>query len=122
MIDVGVSANRIDDDGTFFPGILGDLFDWIGESSSDDMRSNFLIFIGKLDVFENNGSLEEGDSSSGDDSFINRCFGRIEGIFDAEFLLFHLDLTCGTDFDNRDPTCELRNPFSEFLSVIIGFG
>lgn len=121
MIDVFMFADRIDDESSFFPSILCDLFDRVGESSSDDMRSDFLIFIAKLDVFEDDGRLEESNSSSGDDPFVDGCFGRIEGVFDAEFLLLHLDLTCSTDFDNCNPTCELRNPFSELLFVVIGF-
>ncbi len=46
----------------------------------------------------------------------------MQGVFNAGFLLFHLDLGGGANLDHRNTAGQLGNALLQFLAIVIGGG
>ena len=65
---------------------------------------------------------EERDAAAGDDAFLDRRAGRVQGVLDAGLLLLHLGLGGGADVDDGDAAGELGEALLELLAVVVGGG
>jgi hypothetical protein len=74
---------------------------WISGLAS--VRCLFEVFI----------DFGEGRATTDDNAFAHRGFGRVKGIFDTEFLVFHLALGEGADFEDGDAIGELGDAFGK---------
>ena len=64
--------------------------------------------------------MDVGGAAAGDDAFLDRCAGRVEGVFHAVFLVLHLGLGRSADTDHRDAACQLRQSLLKLLAVEVG--
>ena len=58
----------------------------------------------------------------GDDAFLDRRAGGVEGVLDAGLLLLHLGLGRGADIDDGDSAGQLGEALLELLAVVVGGG
>ncbi len=65
---------------------------------------------------------QERDAAAGDDAFLDRRAGRVQGVLDAGLLLLHLDLGRGADIDDGDAAGQLGEALLELLAVVVGGG
>ena len=76
----------------------------------------------ELEVVERLLRADESDAAARDDAFFDRRAGRVQGVFDAGFLLLHLGFGRGADVDDGHATGELREALLELLAIVIGGG
>ena len=81
-----------------------------------------LLVAFELEVVEGLLRTDEGDAAAGDDAFFDGRTGRVQGVFDAGFLFFHLGLGRGADIDDGDTAGELGEALLELLAVVIAGG
>ncbi len=55
-------------------------------------------------------------------AFFNGRTGRMQGVFDAGFLLFHLDFGTGTDLDHGNTASQLGQTLLQLFLVVVGGG
>mmetsp|Transcript_16921 Transcript_16921/g.39082 ORF Transcript_16921/g.39082 Transcript_16921/m.39082 type:complete len:311 (+) Transcript_16921:528-1460(+) len=65
--------------------------------------------------------MQQGLSSTGNDSFFDSGASGVQCIDNAVLLLSNLDLGSTSDANDGDATRELRQSFLEFFSLVIGF-
>ncbi len=63
--------------------------------------------------------VQRSDTAACNDAFLHSCFGGSQRILNAEFLLFHLDLSRCTDLDNRDTARQFCQALLQLLFVVI---
>src|SRR5206468_6117923 len=68
------------------------------------------------------GGADQGDAAAGDDAFLDRGAGRVQGVFDAGLFLLELGLGGGADVDLRHAAGEFGQAFLEFFAIVIGSG
>ena len=61
-------------------------------------------------------------SAARHDAFLHCRASGMQSIFHARFLLFHLRLGGGADFDDRHAAGELRQPLLQLLAIVVGRG
>ncbi len=61
-------------------------------------------------------------AAAGDDAFLDGSTGRVQGVFDARFLLLHLDFGRGTDLDQRHTAGQLGDTLLELFLVVVAGG
>jgi hypothetical protein len=76
----------------------------------------------EFEVVESLLGADESDTAAGDDAFFHGRTGRVKGVFDAGFFLFHLGFGCGADVDDGNTTGELGEALLELLAVVIRGG
>ena len=65
---------------------------------------------------------EERHAAAGDDAFLDRRAGGVQGVFDARLLLLHLGLGGGADLDDGHAAGQLGQALLELLAVVVGGG
>jgi hypothetical protein len=78
--------------------------------------------VGALEVLDLGQRAHQGDTAAGDDAFLDRRTGGVQGVFDAGLLLLHLDFGGGTDLDHGHTAGELGQTLLELLAVVVGGG
>ncbi len=72
-----------------------------------------------LQVIERFLRADECHTAARDDAFFNRGASRVQRVFDARFLLFHLGLSRGADVDHGHAAGEFRQTLLQFLAIVI---
>src|SRR6185503_12866695 len=78
-----------------------------------------------VDVFQDKAlesllSAKEGDAAAGNDTLFNGSLGCVHRILDSSLFLLQFGLGRRADLDHRNAANELREPFLELLSVVVG--
>src|SRR5262249_58670392 len=81
-----------------------------------------LVFVFALQLVQGLAGTQEGDTTPGEDAFLNRRLGGMHGIINAILAFLHLDLSSATDADHGNPARKLRQPLLQLLTVVIGGG
>jgi hypothetical protein len=71
----------------------------------------FLVVIGDLDILERLDRAQQRDAAARQYAFLNRSTGRMHGIVNPIFALFHLNLSGTANADHRDAAGELGETF-----------
>src|SRR5699024_2381663 len=102
--------------------VFGDLFQWCFNTDLNDPGAGcFVAFefqVGKRSLC----SFNEGNATTGDDTFFNGSFRVADSVFDASFAFFELDFGCCTGTDDCDTTGQFGQAFLQFLTVVIRIG
>src|ERR1700723_3702851 len=109
-------------DRTVLTGVLGDLTQGHQNRLADDINTNALIVVIRLQLREDKRSARQSDAAPRNNTFFNGCTGCVKSVFNAILAFFHFNLRTTTDADDRDTTCELGETFLEFLAVVVGGG
>ncbi len=75
-----------------------------------------------VDLLDGRDHAEQGGAAAGDDAFVGRGAGGVEGVLDAGLGLLHLGLGRRADADDRDAAGDLRQPLLELLLVVLALG
>src|SRR4028118_1440622 len=102
--------------------ILGDLADRRLQGAADDVDAAGLVVIGPAHALKRLGGVEESGTAAGDDPFLDRRAGGVEGIVDAVLALLDRDLGRAADLDHGDAAGELGEALLELLLVIVAGG
>src|SRR5882762_3071802 len=124
-IEAGVAfpfRDLVHDHRGFGAGIGDDHAQRLFQGPPDDLDAGFLVGVFALELIERYPGADIGDTATGDNAFLDRGTRRVQSIFDAGLLFFHLDLGRRTDFDHRDATCELGYAFLKLLFVVVAGG
>ena len=110
--------DALNHDGTFFAGIKGQLTERFFDRAPDDLCADLLIAL-ELKAVERDRSTQECHAAARDNAFFHGRAGRVQSVFHAGFLFFHLRFGRGTDMNDRHTACEFCEAFLEFFFVII---
>lgn len=112
-----------DNDGALETGVLNDGLGGAGDGVADNGNTKLLVKVGGLDVLEGvDGSLDEGSTTTGEDTLLNGSAGGVESIDEAVLLLTDLNLGGATDLDDGNTTRELGETLLELLLLVLGGG
>lgn len=95
-------------------GILHDMNEGSLESLFDDFGTVAISF-------EAGSEVDEGDATTGDDTFGESSFRSGHSVVDAEFLLVDFGFGSATDFDDGDFAKEGGSTFLKFFTGVVGF-
>src|SRR5262249_13181809 len=93
-----------------------------GERLFDHLDAVPLVFVFALQLVQGLAGTQQGDTTPGEDAFLNRSLGGMRGIINAILASFHLALSSATDADHGTPARKLRQPLLQLLTVVIGGG
>jgi hypothetical protein len=105
-----------------FSPIRDDLAQGLFQSSQNNLYACILIVVVALDARHRGAGTQQRDAAARNNTFLNRCTGCVQGVFNARFFLFHLDFRGGTHFDQRDSAGQLGHALLQFLFVIVAGG
>ena len=108
--------------GSFFTGIGCDLVNRFFQSFRKDFHCHFFFIRYSFQGFEGFRGLNEGNSTTGYDTFFNSCTGCGQSIFNTMFLFFQLGLSCGTNTDDSHTASQFSQAFLQLFAVIIAGG
>src|SRR5207245_10897438 len=115
-------ADLVADDRGLHARVLGELPDRLLERAANDRRTGPLVGDRVAVELDRGDRVQERDTAAGDDAFLERRAGRLDGVLDAVLLLFHLGLSRSADLDHRDAARQLREPLLELLAIEVGVG
>ncbi len=121
VVGVFVGPDLLDHDGAFIAGVADDLANRFLAGAANDVDADLLVVLG-FEVVESRSRTQQSHAAAGNDAFLHRRARGMQGILDASLLLFHFGLGRRADFDHRDAAGELRQPFLEFLAIVIRGG
>src|SRR6266487_3958724 len=126
LLGLGVEAevafafrNLVHHDRRLGAGVGHDLAQRFLERARDDPDARILIRVFALEHVERYPGADIGHAAAGDNAFLHRGARRVQSIFDAGLLFFHLDLGRRTDLDHGHATCELGYTFLQLLFVVV---
>ena len=76
----------------------------------------------RVDLLDRGNDAEQRHTAAGDDPFLGRRAGRVQGVLDPGLGLLHLGLARSTDADQGHAAGELREPLLELLLVVLAVG
>src|SRR6266853_5146521 len=100
-------------------GVGNDLAERLLERTRHDPDARILIGVLALELIERCPGADIGHAAAGDNAFLDRGTRRVQSIFDASFLFFHLDLGRRTDLDHRNAAGELRYALLQLFLVVV---
>src|SRR3990167_6529951 len=84
--------------------------------------ADVLIFVVALQLGDGLQGAHQGYTAARHHAFFHCRAGRVQGVFDAGFLLFHLDFGAGTDLDHGNTASQLGQTLLQLLLVVVGGG
>jgi hypothetical protein len=111
----------IDDDRTFRTGIVGNLTKWLLHGTHDDFHPQLLIGF-DFHFLQRGQTSNQRNAPARHDPFLYCRTGRIEGIFNPGFFLFHFCLSGRAHVDHRHPADQFGQPFLQFFTIVVGGG
>src|SRR4051812_19286609 len=114
-------ADVVDDDRALEAGVLRDLAERLLERAKDDAGAGALVIVVGIGV-DGAGRAQERDAAAGNDAFLERRAGRLEGVLDAVLLLLHLRLGGRADLHDGDAAGELGEALLELLAIEVRVG
>lgn len=110
----------VDDDGALETGVGADSLAGDLASLLDDLNADVLVEVGTLKVVELSGSVEEGNATAGNDTFVTGSAGGAESILNTVLELGDLNLRSTADLDDGDTTGEAAETLLELLLIVLG--
>ena len=121
VLNIGLEQ-LVDDDGALEAGVGADSLARDLACLLDDLDADVLVEVGTLKVVELLGSVEEGNTTAGNDTLITGSTGGAERILDTVLELGDLNLRGTADLDDGDTTGEAAETLLELLLIVLGGG
>src|SRR5207249_54981 len=84
-------AHGVDHDRALEARVRRQLTERLLERAQDDLRARPLVALERLTGrLDGRGRVQQRNAAAGDDAFLERRAGRLEGVLDAMLLLLHL--------------------------------
>src|SRR5262249_15424341 len=93
-----------------------------GERLFDHLYAVPLVLVFALQLVQGPAGTQQSDTTPGENALLNRGAGRMHGVVNAILALFHLDLGGAPDPDHCNAARELRQPFLQLLTIVVGSG
>src|SRR4051812_43033873 len=124
VVAVGALArlDGVQDDRGIFARVLDDLAQRLFDGAGQDANADRLVFVRTFQLLEGLERADQRDTAARDHAFFNGGTGRVQRVFDAGLLLFHLDLGGSANLDHGDAAGELRNALLELFLVVVRRG
>ena len=116
------SADAFNDHSAIFAGILNNLAHGHFKALAHDLDADLLIFGVEFEVIEDDHGVEQGHTTTGDDTFFHSGAGGGKCIFHTVFLFLQFGLGGGANTDDGNTTGELGKTFLQFFAVVIAGG
>src|SRR5204862_6516904 len=87
-----------------------------------DVDAGLLVRIGRGQLVERFGRIEQRRATARDDTLFYGGSGRVHRVVHEVLVLLHLDFGGAADADYRNAAGELREPFLQLFAVIVGGG
>ena len=113
--------NAVDHDRTIGARILGDRFERILEGIFHDRRAHLLVSL-EVEFLDRLLAAEQGHAAARDHALGEGSLHGTLGVVDEGLSLLHLRLGRSAHVDLGHTTGELRQPFLEFLTVVVAGG
>src|SRR5690606_33077281 len=92
------------------------------DGAADDVDTGLLVLVFALEPVQGLERTQQRHAAAGQDTFLDRGAGRVQGVVDAVLLFLDLDLGGPADPDHRHPAGELGQAFLQLFAVIVGGG
>ena len=101
-------------------GIFGNLTDRSLQSAANDIHADALILIGRLNLFQSLGRIQQSRAAAGNDAFLDRGARSVQRVVNTVFLFLDFNFGRTADFQHGNPAGQLAQTFLQLLAVIIG--
>ncbi len=116
-------ANLVGDHRAVDAAVVGDLPDRGVEHAQHDVDADLLVAAGAgADLLDRLAAPQQGHAAAGQNAFLGRRTGRVQGVLDAGLGLLHLGLGARADGDHRHAAGQLRQPLLVLLAVVVAVG
>ncbi|KAI6747533.1 hypothetical protein HG530_015843 [Fusarium avenaceum] len=125
LVEVGsvLVSELTNDNRALKTGVLDDGAGRAGDGVLDDADTELLVKVGSRDVVKGlSRGLDQGSTTTGEDTLLNSSTGGVQGIDESVLLLTDLDLGGATDLDDGDTARELSKALLELLLLVLGGG
>ena len=121
VVAVGALArlDGVQDDRGIFAGVLDDLTQRLFDRARQDADADRLVFVRAFELLERLQRADQRNAAARDHAFFDGGTGRVQRVFDAGLLFFHLDLGGSADLDHGHAAGELRNALLQLLLVVV---
>src|ERR1700722_45372 len=111
--------HAVQNDSGVFARILNNLTQRLFDRTRQDLHTDRLVLVLGFELVENLQNADEGNTAARHHAFLDGRTSRVQGVFDAGLLLFHLNFGGRTDLDHGDAAGELRNTLLQLLLVVV---
>lgn len=121
---LGVVVGELaDNNATLQTGVLDNGASGAGDGVLDDANTELLVEVGSVDLLKAvGGGLEEGSTTTGEDTTLDGSASSVQGVNNAVLLLTDLDLGGATNLDDGNTTRELSETLLELLLLVLRGG
>ena len=114
-------TDLVNDNGAFQTCVVGNLANRFFNSTADDHHAG--LFIADCFHFvQHSLSFQQCGSAAGYDAFRNGCAGRVQSVFNAQFLFFQFYFGSRADFDYGNTAGQFCQAFLQFFLIKLGRG
>src|SRR5882724_11891256 len=114
--------HTVEDHSGILAGVVHDLTQRLLDRARQDANADLLVFIRAFELVETLLRADQGNTTARDHAFLDGRTGRVQGVFDAGLLFFHLDLGGRAHLDHGNTTGELCNTLLQLFLVVVGSG
>ena len=118
-----VIGELADNDATLHTGVLDDGAGGTGDGALDDADTKLLVKVGRVDLVEAvGGGLEEGSTTTREDTLFDGSAGSVQGVNDTVLLLTDFDLRGTANLDDSNTARKLGETLLQLLLLVLGGG
>src|SRR5262249_37220118 len=108
VVGILVALDLIHDDRAFEARVCNDLTKRFLESATHNADSDVLVVVFEREALQSLLGSHECHTASRNNSFLDRCLGRVHGVFDTSLLLLQFSLGRGANLDHCYAAHQLR--------------
>src|SRR5687767_115018 len=112
----------LDDERAFLARVVRELAERLFDRAANDRHTDLLVAFEVFDVVERFLRADQSHTATRDDAFFDRGASRVQRVFHARLLLFHLRFGRGADIDDGNATGQLGETLLELLPIVIRGG
>ena len=116
------ATNLVDDDAGLVTSVERNLTKRSLDGNANDVCSGRLVTL-EVKLLESSlASLDECNSTAGDDALFNSSLGVTDGVLNTVLALLEFDLCGGASLDDGNSTSKLGETLLELLTVVVAVG
>ncbi|MBT8110858.1 MAG: hypothetical protein KJO27_09040 [Gammaproteobacteria bacterium] len=115
-------GNGIQNNACVTAGVTNDLPQRLFDRTLEDTNADVLVVIVTLELRDQFDSADQRNTTTWHNALLDSSTGRVQRIFNACFLLFHLDFGRSTNLDDGNTARQLGNTLLQLLFVVVRRG
>ncbi|MNZ42151.1 hypothetical protein D3C78_597200 [compost metagenome] len=100
-------------------GVGNDLTQRSFDSATQQGDTDVLVFVVTFQVFDGLQGTYQSDAAARNHAFFHSSAGSVQGVFNAGFLLFHLDFGGSANLDHGNTASQFGQTLLQFFTVVI---